>query len=121
MTAPRVPVADLTPAEWAAAALKQADTAKMRVALVQTEHLRELLAERDRMTGLLAAADFTRLVIDGGDKVLVQLKRDDFTAEQVQQIAAELTAYFDGYPCIVVPPGVELATAPSGETEGGTQ
>lgn len=46
MTPPRVPVADLTPAEWAAAALKQADTARMRVALVQTEHLRELLAER---------------------------------------------------------------------------
>jgi len=43
---PRVPVADLTPAQWAAAALQQADTAGMRVALVQTEHLRALLAER---------------------------------------------------------------------------
>lgn len=36
-----------TPAEWATAALKQADTARMRIALVQTEHLRSLLANLD--------------------------------------------------------------------------
>lgn len=116
MTAPRVPVANLTPAEWAAAALKQADTAGTRVALVQTEHLRELLAERERTLGLLAAADFTRLVIDGGDQILVQMKRDGFTAMQMNEFADQLTAYL-GLPCVVVPPGVELAV--EAQSEGG--
>lgn len=35
----------MTPAEWAEAALKQADAAGVPVALVRTEHLRALLAE----------------------------------------------------------------------------
>jgi ATP phosphoribosyltransferase regulatory subunit HisZ len=39
--------APTTPAEWAAAALKQADTARVRIALVQIEHLRALLADLD--------------------------------------------------------------------------
>jgi hypothetical protein len=36
-----------SPAEWATAALKQADTARMRIAIVQCEHLRALLANLD--------------------------------------------------------------------------
>lgn len=38
----------MTPAEWAAAALKQAETAGVPVALVRIEHLRELLDELAR-------------------------------------------------------------------------
>lgn len=51
-------VSEPTPAEWAAAALKQAETAGVPVALVQIEHLRELLAERETLReGLRALAD----------------------------------------------------------------
>lgn len=42
MTAPS------TPAEWAAADLKQADAAGVPVALVKTEHLRAILADLER-------------------------------------------------------------------------
>lgn len=53
----------MTPAEWAAAALKQAETAGVPVALVRIEHLRELLAERETLANAEAAA---RLLIARG-------------------------------------------------------
>lgn len=66
----RVPVADLTPAEWAAAALKQAETAGVPVALVQIEHLRALLDEleqhRLRETADREAAQSVRAEWDAG-------------------------------------------------------
>lgn len=39
--------APTTPTGWAAAALEQSETAGVPVALVRTEHLRALLADRD--------------------------------------------------------------------------
>lgn len=46
-----------TAAEWAEAVLKQSDAAGVRVTLIESQHLRELLAERETLrTDLLAAA-----------------------------------------------------------------
>jgi len=48
-----------TPAQWAAAALKQSDAAGVPVALVKTEHLRALLAERDQLLQRVNPAAWT--------------------------------------------------------------
>lgn len=66
---PGVPVADLTAAEWAAAALKQADTAGMRVALIETRHLRALLAELGQYR-----------LIETADREAAQRVRDEWEA-----------------------------------------
>lgn len=54
----------MTPAEWAAAALKQAETAGVPVALVRIEHLRALLDEREVLTAAVAPLDHLELIAD---------------------------------------------------------
>ncbi|HEY8977866.1 MAG TPA: hypothetical protein VIN75_26865 [Burkholderiaceae bacterium] len=70
-------------------------------------------SELERLRTLTDVATFTRLVFADGDKVLARLKRDDWaTPEQMERIAEHLAVAFDGYPCIVVPPGIEIEPGP---------
>jgi hypothetical protein len=50
----------VTPAEWVEAAVKQAEAAGVRVAIIQVEHLRALLAEREQLIADLLEIDSQR-------------------------------------------------------------
>lgn len=56
----------MTPSEWVEAAVKQADAARMRVAIVEVEHLRALLSEREALRAGLGEL----LEMPGGQEVV---------------------------------------------------